>query len=57
MSYQEIERRRSIVVGNIPKLAGRSLRTKMNYDYSSICNLLDFLGIECNPVSVYRLSL
>lgn len=56
VSYHEIERRRSIVIGNIPEVASSNFRERLNYDYHSVCNVLDFLGVECNPLTVYRLG-
>uniref|UniRef100_A0A7I4YG34 Transposase_22 domain-containing protein n=1 Tax=Haemonchus contortus TaxID=6289 RepID=A0A7I4YG34_HAECO len=56
LPYQEVERLRSVVISGVPEEKNQSTRRRLSYDYASVCNILDFLGIECNPMCVYRLG-
>lgn len=56
LSYEEVERLRSLIVGGVPELKSFNTRERVSYGFQSACNVLDFLGVECNPVSVYRLG-
>lgn len=56
LSYEEVERLRSVIIGGVPELKSSNTRERVSYDFQSSCNVLDFLGVECNPVSVYRLG-
>ncbi|EYB88738.1 hypothetical protein Y032_0242g3424 [Ancylostoma ceylanicum] len=52
----ESERLRSIVIAGIPESKKRFLKDRLQYDYSSVMNVLYHLNIECYPVSIYRLG-
>ncbi|XGW34434.1 hypothetical protein V3C99_018374 [Haemonchus contortus] len=56
LPYHEMERLRSVVISGVPEVKSQSTRERLSYDYASVCNILDFLGIECNPMCVYRLG-
>lgn len=56
LSYEEVERLRSVIIGGVPELKSSNTRERVSYDYQSACNVLDFLGVECNPISAYRLG-
>lgn len=56
LPFEEVERLRSVVVGGVPELKSANTRERVAYDYQSACNIFDFLGVECNPVTVYRLG-
>ncbi|VDP11790.1 unnamed protein product [Heligmosomoides polygyrus] len=52
----EIERRRSIIISGVPELADASIERRVRYDMLSVHNILFHIGVECLPVSVYRLG-
>ncbi|VDL79786.1 unnamed protein product [Nippostrongylus brasiliensis] len=52
----ECERRRSIIVSNVPELKGARMNDRVCYDFDIICQVLQFLDVECYPVAVYRLG-
>ncbi|KAK6030842.1 hypothetical protein OSTOST_03015 [Ostertagia ostertagi] len=53
---EELEGQRSIVISGIPECKSTSVRERKSYDYYHVCNIIDFLGIECNAVTLYRLG-
>ncbi|VDL78587.1 unnamed protein product [Nippostrongylus brasiliensis] len=53
--YYEIERKRSIVISGISELVSKNSGEKAWYDYLSVRNVLDHIGAQCLPLSVYRL--
>lgn len=55
-AVNEAERRRSIVVSGILELKKGRLQDRVVYDFNSVRRVLDFLGIQCEPVAVYRLG-
>ncbi|EYC09166.1 hypothetical protein Y032_0062g3394 [Ancylostoma ceylanicum] len=54
--FEEKERLRSIVIHGISESTAPKSIERANDDYDVICDLLDHLGIECVPQSVYRLG-
>ncbi|VDL83228.1 unnamed protein product [Nippostrongylus brasiliensis] len=52
----EYERRRSIIVSNVPELKGACINDRVCHDFDMICQVLQFLEVECYPVAVYRLG-
>ncbi|KAK6029692.1 hypothetical protein OSTOST_04195 [Ostertagia ostertagi] len=56
LPYEEIERRRSIVISGVPELHDGSCFDRMHYDYQSTLNILSHLDVDCYPVAVYRLG-
>lgn len=52
----ESERRRSIIIGRVPELKNARIRERIAYDFENVCNILNFLGVECYPTAVYRLG-
>lgn len=48
--------KRSIIVSGIPESRSNSAYERMNHDYNCVNTLLDFLGIECFPKTVYRMG-
>lgn len=55
-SYEEIERRRSIVILGIPENFQCPSSLKVVHDLSFLRGIFDFLQIECHPVSIYRVG-
>lgn len=55
-SYSEVERRRSVVIGNIPECRSEFLRDRRQYDFESVVNILSHLDVDCFPVTVYRMG-
>ncbi|KIH68426.1 hypothetical protein ANCDUO_01239 [Ancylostoma duodenale] len=56
LPYHEVERLRSVVISGIPELNSPRTKDRVNYDCECVCKILDYLNIECDPVSVYRLG-
>lgn len=52
----DLERKRSIVISGIPELSCPSALAKVCHDVNCTTDILDFLNVECLPVSVYRLG-
>ena len=52
----ETERLRSVVIEGVPECRSPYMRDRLRYDYDSALNVLDYLGVECHPTSVYRLG-
>lgn len=55
-SAEELERQRSIVVFGVPESDSSKSRERVAHDFVNLCNIIDFLNIDCSPVSVYRLG-
>lgn len=56
LSYGEVERLHSVIVGRAAELKSSNTREKVSNEYQTACNVHDFFGVECNPISVYRLG-
>ncbi|EYC34646.1 hypothetical protein Y032_0001g74 [Ancylostoma ceylanicum] len=56
LDCHETERLRSIVIAGIPESKSPVLRDRLEYDYSSVMNVLFHLDIQCYPVAIYRLA-
>lgn len=52
----DIERKRSIVLSNIPESSAQSPSERVGHDIACVNQILDFLNIECNPMTVYRMG-
>lgn len=52
MSYHDIERSRSLIISGVSKLSSACVRERVSHDFQFACNIMDFLGVECNPVAV-----
>lgn len=50
------ERSRSLVLRGVPEQRGRPVRMRVQNDFNSACNVLHFLNIEFESVSVYHLG-
>lgn len=47
---------RSIVLSHVPESSSSKSSERLTYDFAYVVGLLDFLGIECTPTSVYRMG-
>ncbi|KAL6736047.1 hypothetical protein Aduo_006437 [Ancylostoma duodenale] len=56
INCRESERQRSIIIAGIPESKNSFLKDRLQYDYSSVMNVLYHLNVECYPLSVYRLD-
>lgn len=52
----EIERKRSIVLTNVPESSEPSAFARNSSDFNRVNQILDFLGVECRPLSVFRMG-
>lgn len=56
LSDGDFERRRSIIVSHVSEVKYASIRDRVCHDYNVVCQVLQFLGVECYPLAVYRLG-
>ncbi|VDL82280.1 unnamed protein product [Nippostrongylus brasiliensis] len=54
--FRELERKRSIVISGVPELKSSHAGERAWYDLLSVRNVLAHIGVQCIPVSVYRLG-
>ncbi|VDL80698.1 unnamed protein product [Nippostrongylus brasiliensis] len=52
----ESERLRSLVFIGVPELHSLSNRDRIDHDLNGVRDILDFLHVQCDPVTVYRLG-
>ncbi|KIH63764.1 hypothetical protein ANCDUO_05933 [Ancylostoma duodenale] len=55
-SFDEVERSRSIIVAGLPESSAEQASLRVYHDYNCIREIMDFLGIDCSIVAVYRLG-
>ncbi|KAK6044307.1 endonuclease/exonuclease/phosphatase family protein, partial [Cooperia oncophora] len=56
MSYEDIERKRSVVVAGIQECVSPIASVRVSYDLNCIRRINDFLSVDCQPTSVYRMG-
>lgn len=56
LPYEEVERSRSIVIAGIAESNYPSSSARVIQDIQCVRDIMDFLSIDCYPVSVYRLG-
>ncbi|VDP17168.1 unnamed protein product [Heligmosomoides polygyrus] len=53
---RDLKRLQSIVINGIPELDSTDIESRVRYDFLSVRNILFHIGVECLPVTVYRLD-
>ncbi|CAI2352976.1 unnamed protein product [Caenorhabditis sp. 36 PRJEB53466] len=56
LSAYEVERRRSIVLANVPEFMGPSNRDAWQWDFSCVSKVLAHMNIGTPPTTIYRLG-
>lgn len=54
--YEAKEMSRSLIVSGVPELKNTLPSARLCHDFDCIRRLLDFLNVECVPISVYRMG-
>ncbi|KAK6010739.1 hypothetical protein OSTOST_24207, partial [Ostertagia ostertagi] len=55
-SFEEIERKRSVIIVGVPENRGPRSYDRVSHDRLCVHQLFDFLAIDCTPVSIYRMG-
>lgn len=55
-SFEEIERRRSVVIAGLGESQAEHSSTRVLHDFNAVREIMDFLSIDCSTLSVYRLG-
>lgn len=53
---EDSEHKRSIVLSNVVESSAASSLARNAHDFDCVFKILDFLGVECKPVAVYRMG-
>lgn len=56
VDFEELERKRSIVISGVRESTSNAAFERIVHDFSCTQHILDFLKIECLPVTVYRMG-
>ncbi|XGW03303.1 hypothetical protein V3C99_014918 [Haemonchus contortus] len=52
----EYERRKSVITAGVAERPDSNLMIRLQHDTHCVSMILEFLGIECSPLSIYRLG-
>uniref|UniRef100_A0A7I4Z5H6 PRE_C2HC domain-containing protein n=1 Tax=Haemonchus contortus TaxID=6289 RepID=A0A7I4Z5H6_HAECO len=52
----EYERRKSVIIAGVAERPDSNLMIRLQHDTHCVSMILEFLGIECSPLSIYRLG-
>lgn len=56
MSFEEVERKRSVVISGIPESFAPIASSRVIHDIAHLRQLFDFLQIDCQPFCLYRMG-
>lgn len=53
ISYHDVERCASPTISGVSELSSVHVRYHVSHDFQYVCNIMNFPGVEWNPVAVY----
>ncbi|KAK6049246.1 endonuclease/exonuclease/phosphatase family protein, partial [Cooperia oncophora] len=55
-NFEEVERRRSVVIIGVKESSAALSSDRVLYDSSCVRQILDYLSVDCRPISIYRMG-